>query len=132
MEVSMIETALEECKDSGIKNILALRGDPPAGQSRWTAKEGGFQCAKDLVEFIKTKYDDFFHISVAGYPEGHPVKMTQIKDEDVENLSETEKARMSIDIDPTTNEKNIWVCKDVDFEEELDYLKEKVDAGACK
>ena len=37
----------------------------------------------------------------------------------------TEKARMSIDIDPTTNEKNMWVCKDADFEEELDYLKEK-------
>ena len=53
MEISTIEAALDECKSNGIKNILALRGDPPAGQQAWTAKEGGFTCAKDLVEYIK-------------------------------------------------------------------------------
>ena len=36
---------------------------------------------------------DFFHISVAGYPEGHPVKMKLVKEEDVANLTESEKSR---------------------------------------
>ena len=41
----MIESALEECKDSGIKNILALRGDPPAGVENWTPVDNGFAFA---------------------------------------------------------------------------------------
>jgi len=130
MEINTIEAALDECKINGIKNILALRGDPPAGQTAWTAKEGGLTCAKELVEFIKKTHGDYFHISVAGYPEGHPVKMKLVKEEDVQLLTESEKARMSIDIDAETNVKTYYVCHDKDFEEELNYLKEKVDAGA--
>ena len=71
MEKSMIDAALAQAKEAGITNILALRGDPPAGQERWTAVEGGFANAVDLVRYIKTKYGDWFGISVAGYPEGH-------------------------------------------------------------
>ena len=88
----------------------------------------GFTCAKDLVEFIRSKHGDYFHLSVAGYPEGHPVKMKQVKEEDVENLTESEKARLSIDVDGDT--KSIYVCHDEDFEDEINYLKKKVDAGA--
>ena len=128
MEINTLEAALDECKSNGIKNILALRGDPPAGQQAWTAKEGGLTCALQLVEFIKKKYGNFFHISVAGYPEGHPVKMKLV--EDVQLLTESEKARMSIDIDTETNVKTYYVCHDKDFDDELSYLKEKVDAGA--
>jgi methylenetetrahydrofolate reductase (NADPH) len=128
MESSKVDIALEGCKLAGISNILALRGDPPAGQEAWTAVEGGFTCALDLVRYIKSKYDDTFCISVAGYPEGHPTKMSEVADES--ELSETERRRCSIDIDDATGKKTILVCRDADFEGELEYLKQKVQAGA--
>ena len=78
---------------------------------------------KDLVEFIRSKHGGYFHISVAGYPEGHPVKMKLVKDEDVESLSDAEKSRLSIDIDAETNVKSTYVCHDEDFEDEINYLK---------
>lgn len=66
-----IETTLEEAKKGGIRNILALRGDPPRGeQINYELTE--FKHAIDLVKFIKEKYGDYFGICVAGYPEGHP------------------------------------------------------------
>ena len=34
----------------GVRNIVALRGDPPRGQEKWTATEGGFSSALDLVK----------------------------------------------------------------------------------
>jgi len=71
MEKNMIDSALAQAKEAGITNILALRGDPPAGQERWTAVEGGFSNAVDLVRYIKEQYGDWFGITVAGYPEGH-------------------------------------------------------------
>merc|ERR1719387_1938141 len=73
MEVSKIKEALEICKTNGIRNILALRGDPPAGgdQGKWEKIEGGFGYAVDLVKYIKEEYGDYFCIGVAGYPEGH-------------------------------------------------------------
>ena len=70
MEVSIINEVLEKCKKSGIRNILALRGDPPAGQE-WKKIEGGFSNAVDLVKYIRNLYGDYFCIGVAGYPEGH-------------------------------------------------------------
>lgn len=66
-----IETALAEAYNAGCQNILALRGDPPRDQDAWTATEGGFQYASDLVTFIREQYGDYFCIGVAGYPEGH-------------------------------------------------------------
>ena len=36
-------------QENGIRNIVALRGDPPAGTETWEATEGGFACALDLV-----------------------------------------------------------------------------------
>eukprot|EP00597_Dinobryon_sp_UTEXLB2267_P004201 CAMPEP_0170065062 /NCGR_PEP_ID=MMETSP0019_2-20121128/5295_1 /TAXON_ID=98059 /ORGANISM="Dinobryon sp., Strain UTEXLB2267" /LENGTH=292 /DNA_ID=CAMNT_0010271847 /DNA_START=376 /DNA_END=1254 /DNA_ORIENTATION=+ len=70
MEVSIINEVLEKCKKAGIRNILALRGDPPAGQE-WKKIEGGFANAVDLVKYIRKLYGDYFCIGVAGYPEGH-------------------------------------------------------------
>jgi len=66
-----IRSVLDKCKDAGICNILALRGDPPDGQSRWSQTEGGFNHAIDLVKYMRQNYGDFFCIAVAGYPEGH-------------------------------------------------------------
>jgi methylenetetrahydrofolate reductase (NADPH) len=37
----------------GIRNILALRGDPPDGQSEWKAREGGYQFAYQLIRQIR-------------------------------------------------------------------------------
>lgn len=53
----------------GIRNILALRGDPPAGSSEFQKVEGGFEFAHELVRFIRQL--DGFCIGVAGFPEGH-------------------------------------------------------------
>merc|ERR1719473_754812 len=62
---------LERCKAKGLCNILALRGDPPANAKEWTATEGGFSHAVDLVRFIRQEFGDYFCIGVAAYPEGH-------------------------------------------------------------
>ena len=66
-----IRSILETYTKKGIKNILALRGDPPAGQKDWIPTKNGFTYASELVAFIKK---DFPHmgIGVAGFPEGHP------------------------------------------------------------
>mmetsp|Transcript_10833 Transcript_10833/g.33218 ORF Transcript_10833/g.33218 Transcript_10833/m.33218 type:complete len:629 (-) Transcript_10833:25-1911(-) len=61
---------LAKIKKSGIRNILALRGDPPEGHDRFSKTPGGFSYAYELVELIREQYGDYFSISVAGYPEG--------------------------------------------------------------
>merc|ERR1719375_949044 len=83
---------LQRCKEKGLCNILALRGDPPANAQEWTATEGGFAHAVDLVRFIRKEFGDYFCIGVAAYPEGH--------------------------IDAES------------FDKDLQYYKEKVEAGA--
>merc|ERR1719473_1830196 len=60
---------LQRCKDKGLCNILALRGDPPKDQEKWQATEGGFAYAVDLVRFIRKEFGDYFCIGVAAYPE---------------------------------------------------------------
>lgn len=121
MKKEIIEQALSTAKSNGIRNICALRGDPPVGEEKWAAVEGGFSCALDLVKHIKKTYGDFFGISVAGYPEGHPAAIKKV--EDVSALTETEAARQ-INIDGET-----WVCHDEDYKKEIAYLKQKCDAG---
>jgi len=54
-----------------VRNILALRGDPPHGEDKWEATEGGFAYAADLVKYIREEHGDHFCICVAGYPETH-------------------------------------------------------------
>ena len=65
------ETAgvLNQARSLGIKNILALRGDPPGGLSEFVKTEGGFEFSYELVRFIKD--EGRFSIGVAGFPEGH-------------------------------------------------------------
>ncbi len=52
MPAAKVREALELAKKVGIRNILALRGDPPKGQE-WEAVDGGFAHACDLVKFIR-------------------------------------------------------------------------------
>jgi len=63
----------------GVKNILALRGDPPRGQKDFKATDNGFAHAADLVRFIHRHYPQF-SIGVAGYPEMHPETPDAFKD----------------------------------------------------
>ena len=80
---------LSNWRDSGIRNILALRGDPPIEDEH--AKVQSFENALDLTKFIKLNFPEFT-IVTAAYPEGHKDARTQSG--------------------------------------EIDYLKQKVDAGA--
>ncbi|XP_010223153.1 PREDICTED: methylenetetrahydrofolate reductase [Tinamus guttatus] len=61
---------LQKAKRLGLKNIMALRGDP-AGEE-WQEEVEGFNYAVDLVKHIRNEFDDYFDICVAGYPKGHP------------------------------------------------------------
>lgn len=56
--------------DEGIRDIVALRGDPPAGADHYEPYPGGYRYALDLVAGLRDVAD--FEISVAAYPEGHP------------------------------------------------------------
>jgi methylenetetrahydrofolate reductase (NADPH) len=123
-----IDTALETCKSKGITNILALRGDPPVGQDNWEASDQNFTCALDLVRYIRSEHGDYFNLTVAGYPEGHPNKMTVVEG-GIEALSSSELGRYSISKAEDGTEK-IVVCLDSDYQGEMDYLKQKIDAGA--
>ena len=64
-----IDQVLVEAHHLGIKNILALRGDPPGGTGVFETTDGGFTYSKDLVRFIRNNHN--FSIGVAGFPEGH-------------------------------------------------------------
>ncbi|KOS17992.1 Methylenetetrahydrofolate reductase 1 [Escovopsis weberi] len=70
MGLDKVNDALQKAYKAGCTNILALRGDPPRDQEKWTAAEGGFTYARDLVRHIRDSYGDHFDIGVAGYPEG--------------------------------------------------------------
>jgi methylenetetrahydrofolate reductase (NADPH) len=56
--------------DEGIRHIVALRGDPPQGEPRYSPYPQGFAYAVDLVAGLRTVGN--FDISVAAYPEVHP------------------------------------------------------------
>ena len=66
---SDIAGILEEAKSLGIRNILALRGDPPVGQETFSKPEGGFEYSYQLIQFIRSSGN--FCIGTAGFPEGH-------------------------------------------------------------
>ena len=61
---------LQKAADQGVDYIVALRGDPPKGETEFTQAEGGLQYANELVELIRTEFSDF-GVLVAGYPETH-------------------------------------------------------------
>ena len=71
MDRDKVRESLNKARELGIRNLLALRGDPPRGATDWVAVENGFNYASDLVKFIREEYGDFFCICVAGYPEVH-------------------------------------------------------------
>lgn len=64
-----IDAILADINARGIENVLALRGDPPQGDTSFTPHPDGLAHADELVARIRSKWD--FSIGVAGYPEGH-------------------------------------------------------------
>jgi len=65
-----LHAALRQMRDAGIENVLALRGDPPQGETRFVATEGGLSYATDLTRLVAGSYDDFCLVG-ACYPEVH-------------------------------------------------------------
>src|SRR3989338_10486577 len=68
-----IEVVLAELHERGVENIVALRGDPPKGETEFKPVPNGFRYGSELVRFIRKhpKYGKAFSLAVAGYPEGH-------------------------------------------------------------
>ena len=89
--VEQLREQLDAMRDAGIENVLALRGDPPAGQEEWRMTPGGLEFSAQLVAMIQGGYPEFA-IGGACFPETH-IHATSAEDD-------------------------------------LRYLKEKVDAGA--
>ena len=88
--VDGLRAVLDEIQAAGIENVLALRGDPPAGEDEWIAHPEGLHYSIELIELIQREYD--FCVGAACFPEVHPAAESP--------------------------------------EEDLRYLKRKVDAGA--
>jgi len=76
-----ILSILNRYTQNGIDNILALRGDIPAGHTPWSAPANGFDHASDLVSFIKNHFPHM-SVGVAGFPEGHPETPNRLKEID--------------------------------------------------
>ncbi len=66
-----LRAVLERLRESGVENVLALRGDPPKGQSAFTAVEGGFRYASELTGFIRETHGGRLCLGGAAYPEKH-------------------------------------------------------------
>jgi methylenetetrahydrofolate reductase (NADPH) len=67
--VEQLRATLDEMRGAGIDNVLALRGDPPAGEQEWIRTDGGLEYSSDLVGLIADDYP--FAIGAACFPETH-------------------------------------------------------------
>jgi len=74
-----IRSLLNEYRQAGIENILALRGDAPEGMDHFETTAGGFGHATDLISFIHEQGE--FSIGCATYPEGHPESKGGVADD---------------------------------------------------
>ena len=97
MKRQKVDEALEQAKVLGVRNILALRGDPPRkeeygledehenGQAEGDSNED-FVWAIDLVRYIRKVHGDYFCIGVAAYPEGHAEQSHPIDQDPLHDL----------------------------------------------
>src|SRR3954449_5224240 len=67
--VEELRATLDRMTELGQDNVLALRGDPPAGQEEWVKTDGGLEFSSQLVELIRSDYD--FAVGAACFPETH-------------------------------------------------------------
>ncbi len=68
--VDELRTLLDDVRGAGIDNVLALRGDPPRGETDWKPHPGGLSYSTELATLISEGYD--FAIGAACFPEVHP------------------------------------------------------------
>ncbi|MEX2195193.1 MAG: methylenetetrahydrofolate reductase [NAD(P)H] [Thermoleophilaceae bacterium] len=61
---------LDQVRDAGIENVMALRGDPPQGETEWKPHPGGLMYSTELAQLIRADYD--FAVGAASFPEVHP------------------------------------------------------------
>jgi methylenetetrahydrofolate reductase (NADPH) len=90
--VPELRATLDEMRDAGIENVLALRGDPPAGEAEWTKTDGGLEYSRELVELIDADYPSLA-VGAACFPETH-IHATSAQD-DLRYLGE--KVRAGVD-----------------------------------
>ncbi len=76
-----VDAVARDYWESGVRHIVALRGDAPPGEE-YRPHPGGYAHASDLVEGLRQIAD--FEISVAAYPEVHPTALSP--DHDLDNL----------------------------------------------
>jgi methylenetetrahydrofolate reductase (NADPH) len=81
--VDELRDYLREARDRGVSAIVALRGDPPKGETAFTPAAGGLRYAAELVALIRNEFPEF-GILVAGYPETHQEAVSP--EADLENL----------------------------------------------
>ncbi|WP_460625724.1 methylenetetrahydrofolate reductase [NAD(P)H] [Intrasporangium mesophilum] len=87
--ISEIRGIVGSYASAGVRNILALRGDPQGGLGQpWVAHPEGFDHADELVSLVKALGD--FTVGVAAFPDGHPESRSV--DEDAETLIRKERA----------------------------------------
>jgi methylenetetrahydrofolate reductase (NADPH) len=68
--VEQLRDILDQMRDAGIENVLALRGDPPQGETEWKPTPGGLLYSTELAQLISDNYD--FSVGAACFPEVHP------------------------------------------------------------
>jgi methylenetetrahydrofolate reductase (NADPH) len=81
--VDQLRLYLEDASRRKIDYIVALRGDPPRGETEFKSTTGGLQYANQLVELIHAEFPNF-GVAVAGYPETHQEAISP--EADLENL----------------------------------------------
>ncbi|HEY1523825.1 MAG TPA: methylenetetrahydrofolate reductase [NAD(P)H] [Solirubrobacteraceae bacterium] len=69
---------LDGIQDAGIDNVLALRGDPPRGESEWRPHPQGLRYSTELATLISSRYS--FCVGAACFPEIHPDASDQASD----------------------------------------------------
>ncbi len=74
-----LRSYLQRAWELDVQNVVALRGDPPQGETEFQATEGGFSYANELVEFIRGEFPDM-GIVVGGYPETHQEAVSPAED----------------------------------------------------
>jgi methylenetetrahydrofolate reductase (NADPH) len=89
--VPQLHETLAEMRAAGIENVLALRGDPPAGEERWTKTEGGLEYSSELVALVRADYP--FAVGAACFPETHV--HARSPEDDLAHLAE--KVRAGVD-----------------------------------
>lgn len=81
--VEQLRGYLTRARQAGVENIVALRGDPPKGETTFQAVSGGLHYANELVALIRREFNDL-GVAVAGYPEKH--QEAPSLDVDLQNL----------------------------------------------